>query len=120
MILKQTMKKKELQKSWLQKVLYKRRTPLEESLLAFVAGVIVVAFTIILDVICYKNNSKLFRVSNFYGVLMYPLIIISFFLLLLVILLYKSANLNPKFLIFIQKAIVFIGGVLFLFGFFRK
>jgi FlaA1/EpsC-like NDP-sugar epimerase len=118
--MKLKMKEKELQKSWLKKVLNKRRTPLEESLLAFLAGVIVVAFTIILDVICYKNNWKFFRVSYFYEVLMYPLIIISFFLLLLVILLYKSANLNPKFLIFIQKSIVFIGVVLFLFGFFQK
>lgn len=114
------MNDKESQKNWLQMVLNKNKTPIQESLIALLAGVVIVAITIILDVICNKLNNKIYRVSNFYDVLMYPLIIFSFFLFVVVILLYKSINYNSMFLIYLQKAIVFIGGVLFILGFFWK
>jgi hypothetical protein len=114
------MNDKELQMNWLMKALNKNRTAIEESLISLLSGILIVAVTILLDIVCYRSHSKLFRVSNFYDVLMYPLLIASVFLFVIVVVINKSLDRNPKFLIFLQKAIVFVGGLLFILGFFRS
>lgn len=114
------MKEKDLQMNWLKKAFDKELTPIYNSLLALVGGIMIVAITILLDVLCYKFNCKVFRVSNFYDVLMYPLLIMSFVIFLIVSIAFKFLDMRSGFLIYLQRAIIFIGIVLFVFGFFRR